>query len=386
MKLFKTTFLINLKNTFKQALFLLLVLSIMGALAFAVITMDETEIPPLNIAIVNNDTNPLTSTVIKMATQQESLTTTLSITIVNDRAELTDDYTAVITLPDGFLESIMSGENLAPTVELTTSSPMETMIVRQMADAGTRYLSSGQAGIYGVLRATDYGADMSDDDYSKLILSINLVFLDVFIQRLDMFQPIALTLAGPLSILQYVISSLVVTLLLMYGFLFHATVARSKKLSQLFYQKKSVATSAFFACFSSIFLAQLGIFLLIVLLLKINLSLTGLILCLLFACLTTAFSMAVSSLLRSPFSAVFSIVSVLIMALISGGIFPLEMLPASFETISAFTINHYGMRLMVGLWGYPLYAVDYIGIIVITISLLAVSAFFWRHNTRKEIT
>ena len=384
MNLFATFFWINLKDTIKNAILLLLVLSLMGSLAIVTLDSEEQQIPPLKIAIVNEDSNPLTQVIFNMAIQQETMADTLSITIVTDETALTDTYAAVVTLPDGFIDSIMSGENLPPTVVLNTTSPMENMIVRQMADAGARYLSAGQAGIYGVLRESDYGDGMSNSEYQELIMSVNLVFLDTFVQRLDVLDAQALTLGGPLTLIQYISSSLVATLLLMYSFLFQSTVTRSKQLSKLFYRKKSVTTSSFLSCFSAIFLAELSVFLVVILFMDIAFSMSTIFLCLLFTLLASSFSMAISTLFPRPYSAIFTIVSVLVMALISGGLFPAEMLPASFEHISALTVNHYGMRIMVGLWGYPLLLADYFGAIIMSISLLSISAFFWKRTNGKE--
>ncbi|MEG1205813.1 MAG: ABC transporter permease [Angelakisella sp.] len=98
--------------------------------------------------------------------------------------ESTDGLDAVITLPEGFTESILTGKNLSPTVELR-STGISSVYIGELCTAVERYLSSAQAGIYATMEAVP---PLSDAEYTRVLTEINLQYVSLFLNRLSMLS------------------------------------------------------------------------------------------------------------------------------------------------------------------------------------------------------
>lgn len=196
---------------------LAVVLAVLAAVPGAVPAGIVASPPPARIAVVNRDENPLTAALISRALREESFSGRVEAKLVQE-GEDTSDCAAVVRIPEGFLDSVMSGENHAPEVTLRLSSPVEALLVREIALALERDLSNAQAGIQAVLSAPGTRG-LSPEERQKLLLDANLFFADAFVSRGGRIAQEELKGAGTLSLPDFAIASGMALLLLCMTFL-----------------------------------------------------------------------------------------------------------------------------------------------------------------------
>lgn len=219
--LFWNALLISCKHSGRQLLCLLCVLLFCVGLMAAFFSVPrETPVYRAKVGVINLDENPLSISMINTLLEGENLSELVEVAFLPPDGAGREDCTAVITVPAGFLESVLTGENLSPVLELNLRSPLEALWVRQMAVAGARALSVAQQGIYAVLEAVDYGEGMDARQYNLLLADVNLTLLEAFFNRLSLMEERELSASGTLTLPQYYGAALTAALLFCYGFLF----------------------------------------------------------------------------------------------------------------------------------------------------------------------
>lgn len=107
----------------------------------------------IKVGVVSQEDAALTGLLVSFVEGMDSFEESCSFTLMDEhkayealeRGEL---YAAVF-LPEGVLESILSGTNIPAKIVLSrTCSELETAVFKEVADAGGRLLSIAQAGIY----------------------------------------------------------------------------------------------------------------------------------------------------------------------------------------------------------------------------------------------
>lgn len=238
-KLFWNSFWISFKHSSLRLLCLLCVLLLCTLLLTALFRSFPQSQPPekAKVAIINLDRSAFSVSMIRMALGDAGLSEMIETTDLPPSAESRSEYTAIITIPEGFLESILTGENLSPVVELDWSSPLEAMWVRQMILAGTRALSAAQRGVYAVLEAADWGKGMDEKEYHLLVAEVNMKLLNAFFDKLSLLKDHRMSASGNLTLPQYYACALAALLPFCYGFLFQPAIQNLKRFS-LAVQKK----------------------------------------------------------------------------------------------------------------------------------------------------
>jgi ABC-2 type transport system permease protein len=130
------------------------------------------------------------------------------------------DVTAVLVLPDGFIQGVLEGSN--PDVELIVSAdrPLEAMLTLWVGQSAADLLASVQSAIYGVLELYAQHP-VSHLDYGQVVTQINLRFINWTLSRQDMFQIEHLSITHALPIgLHYGFSLLCFLVLSMAPFFF----------------------------------------------------------------------------------------------------------------------------------------------------------------------
>lgn len=152
----------------------------------------STMMPPQQVAVPSKiavgvrvlDENPLlpvlTASLLESPQVQELATLRLLA-----KGEPTDGLAVVITLPPGFTESIMTGENLSPTVSFGDTG-IAGVYLGEYATAIERYLASAQAGIRATLAAA--GTGLSQEDTARVLTDVNLRYMTLFLNRLAMLS------------------------------------------------------------------------------------------------------------------------------------------------------------------------------------------------------
>lgn len=116
---------------------------------------------------------------------------------------------AALILPEGFLESVDTGDNLSPLLIFSMSRPLETLGVSVLIESAASMLSNAQKGIY--LTDSIYGAiNPAEPEYEKMIWDINIKYMNWVSNRGDMFQRrLILPTGGELTISRhYLLSAL----------------------------------------------------------------------------------------------------------------------------------------------------------------------------------
>ncbi len=122
------------------------------------------------------------------------------------------DLDALMKLPSGFVEDIISGVNTPVTVVFPKESGPESRVFKELTDAGAGTLSAAQAGIYaGDELLAFYGMT---DSVSVLERDLNRLFLEYSLPRMDYFKKAKVSATGDVDIITfYGISGFVLCLL-----------------------------------------------------------------------------------------------------------------------------------------------------------------------------
>lgn len=184
MKLVFQGWRIAIWHSLGAVLNILICLALLFASALAVLrTAPKPE--PVNLAILSLDDSCMPATLISsvMASRFEGVATVVLLK-PNDN---TNGYAAVLTLPQGFWNSIMTGENLAPALTVNVSSPLEGLWIRQLAQAAGRTLLSAQNAVGGMVSAM-YAGGLSDDEINQKLLSADMALMESYLTRKGLFD------------------------------------------------------------------------------------------------------------------------------------------------------------------------------------------------------
>lgn len=155
---------------------------------------------PVKLAVVSLDDSSMPSTLISsvVASRFEGVATVMTL----EPQDSTEGFAAVLTLPKGFWNSIMTGENLAPVLTVNVSSPLEGLWVRQLAQAAGRTLLNAQNAVGGMLSAM-YADGLSDDEINKKLFSADMALMESYLTRKGLFESQTLRATGNVSAMQY---------------------------------------------------------------------------------------------------------------------------------------------------------------------------------------
>lgn len=119
---------------------------------------------------------------------------------------------ALMKLPEGFIEDIISGANTPVTIVFPMDAGPESRVFKELTDAGAGTLSAAQAGIYaGDELLAFYGMA---DSVSVLERDLNRLFLEYSLPRMDYFKKAKVSATGDVDVITfYGISGFVLCLL-----------------------------------------------------------------------------------------------------------------------------------------------------------------------------
>lgn len=123
------------------------------------------------------------------------------------------DLYALLVIPDGFVQDIITGVNTPVQVVLPGNKDVESRVFRELADAGAKILAASQAGIYaGNELYRRYGLESS---IAVLEADLNRIYLGYSLSRGDYFLNRKVSATGDVTTVQfYGISAYVLFLLL----------------------------------------------------------------------------------------------------------------------------------------------------------------------------
>lgn len=186
MKLYLQAFALSIKYTLKAAAlpFVALLLCVLLVQGQSLSRGAAAPAPVLEVGVLCLDTHPLIPLLMQLISDSPQTEEFAQLHMLSPGEPVPDGLAAVITLPRGFTDSILTGENLSPTVQLHTTG-LSTVYLQELCTALERYLASAQAGILATL---DTDTDISPEQYSALALDVNLRYVNLFVDRLSMLS------------------------------------------------------------------------------------------------------------------------------------------------------------------------------------------------------
>ena len=114
------------------------------------------------VGVVLPEEDALAGQAMRMVSSLESVKSLCDFTYIEEEATgeklKKGELFAVLKMPDGFIQDIMSGVNTPVTVILPENAGAESRIFKELTDAGAEILGSAQAGIYsGDELLSEYG-------------------------------------------------------------------------------------------------------------------------------------------------------------------------------------------------------------------------------------
>lgn len=112
------------------------------------------------------------------------------------------EVTAVLALPEGFIQGVMWGEN--PDLELVVAGdrPLESLLLLWVGQSASDILSAFQSGVYAVLDLYDQSPPPGLDR-DQVVVDINLRYITLALDRSGMFREEEVSATGALPILPH---------------------------------------------------------------------------------------------------------------------------------------------------------------------------------------
>lgn len=211
MRYFFTCLALQLRLVRKKALALLamalaaLFLSAAVAVAGSIL-LSQRNFTGVSLAVATEDGDETIDAMIELLGSMQDLSdfATIHRTTPQQARQMVQsgNATVALILPAGFLNSVLTGENLMPQLVVDTSRPLETMLVVKLAESATRMLSTAQQGITYTLQvySSQPGAAPSQ---GTVVRDVNLLFASWVLSRNNLFRSALVSPSGSLSLVQY---------------------------------------------------------------------------------------------------------------------------------------------------------------------------------------
>lgn len=271
--------------------------------------------------------------------------------------------TAVFTIPKDFATYIKNGENQPFSAVYNSSMPIKVALVEYFANGLTQILMSSQIGVYTAL---DYAWENgTEKQYNTLFRTTNVKYLTTVMGRNKILSTVEVSVINTTSPFQYYFFGAYIFIMLA-GMILFVDILHDVFTKETLIRLRLMGVSSFKITASavlSIFVALCivnGIFGAFIFFSKdiaeqmyidkqIIIGLSIILLCI------SAFTVLISQVFKNVFSAgVFVSLFSIITLFVSGGIIPIDYLSASINTMSRFTINYWGVKLLSGSVALPL--------------------------------
>lgn len=336
---------------------------VIGAIAFCAGKMIYINKNDVNVSIAYSleDENQMTKMIVGMLTGSDSISSVCNFiqTTEKESRELLENnqIMAAITIPAGFMDSLMSGKNYSIQISLPVRLSIYSIILVELSKSVETILDSAQAGVYTLY---DFYKEQSVLQYEKEAnLALNSIYLTKALGRSSTFQSFTVSATGSIPVTEYYICAGVVILMLMLGTTFiHSIQSNSRimnlKLRQAGIGTQHIALSKVISVAIALFILLFGFILVLFLLNGLNiLSLTFHLPAALFntaaACLCAAgvivFIISLSGGGRTG-GMLLLFLSATVMCFISGCFVPELFLPDILKEISDYLPSTHMLRLM----------------------------------------
>lgn len=170
---------------------------------------------PLGIAVSSRDDSYDTEAILAALAPAAGLDGAVRFAFTTEeearRRVATGEAAAGILLPEGFGGSLLTGENLPPTLLVNAARPLERMLVTALARSALGLLTGAQQGITTTLETMASGGDATGSPARDL----NIAYALWAVGRLDLFESQTLNPTGALSVSQHYLLCIVLLLALL---------------------------------------------------------------------------------------------------------------------------------------------------------------------------
>lgn len=252
---------------------------VIGAIAFCagkMIYINENDVT-VDIAYSLEDDSRMTEMVIGMLKSSDSISSVCNFiqTTEAESMELLKNnrILAAITIPAGFMNSLMTGKNYSIRISLPIRLSLYSIILVELSKAVETTLDAAQAGVYTL---HDFYKEQNALQYEKEAnLALNSLYLTKAFDRSSIFQSHTVSATGSLSVTEYYICAGIVILILMLGTTFvHSVQANSNimnlKLRQAGIGNQHIVLSKIISIALTLFLLLYGSILILFILERLN--------------------------------------------------------------------------------------------------------------------
>jgi len=208
----RTAFLLLLSGwkRFFAVICLIALLSLTAGLLGTSVLYSDGVPEPIGIAVVNLD-NSLESRLMLSVLLEQDMGALLQIAVMNEwqahTALMEGEVSAVFTLPEGFMRSVMSGQNHPIQAVYNPATPMRSALVQNMADSMLELLRISQIGVYTAL---EYSANYAPEFYDEVFQRINMRYITLAASSGTMFHQNEISATGALPpITHYLVHALI---------------------------------------------------------------------------------------------------------------------------------------------------------------------------------
>ncbi|MBQ9832318.1 MAG: ABC transporter permease [Clostridia bacterium] len=193
-----------------MAVLLLALIGVLGA--GGILLLDREDDAKIKIALSMPPTDDNIGGVVLRALEgMESVESALEITHARSYEQAADmlengEVSAVISVPDGFLNGVIYGENIPASVLLRDGSSMECSLIVSGASAAEEMLKVSQSGVFAIFDAAKelYG---NEADLDEVLRDANMAFIELIISRTTMFKIKETAMTGALTTAEFVAAS-----------------------------------------------------------------------------------------------------------------------------------------------------------------------------------
>lgn len=177
----------------------------------------------IKVGIVADSEDRMTGMLVRFVQSMDSLKDSASFVILPEEEAVRQvkegEIYAAVMVPEGIVDSVISGENLPVTIQLGNSySRMETEVFAQLTRSGAQLLSVAQAGIYAA--DTFCLENEMQDQIQQTEDYLNVAYLDYAIGRASVFRTKEVNAVKGVGIVDYYGISLLLAFLSFAGLSF----------------------------------------------------------------------------------------------------------------------------------------------------------------------
>ena len=126
------------------------------------------------------------------------------------------EISAFVVIPEGFVDSVVRGENMQVTyVTATGSRSMNSVLMDEIVESVSELITKSQSGIFGMQNALI--EEKETDRFWELTDDLNIYYIQHILNRSDFFELELLGYSNQLSFFGYYVCSMIMLFLLLWG-------------------------------------------------------------------------------------------------------------------------------------------------------------------------